>query len=159
MIRPVAFIFAVALTGCVSPRPQTESTLYRDASARFDLTAVRAFLKGLIRDHPSVDGISIEKSTVGDAWVLDESWLPVGLKSGDWTFQRSIGSESEFSLSYRVSPALAVVFHCSCESRGNFQMVSVGSEELVPVTPSFIEAEENSFRPEVQRTGRADGGM
>ena len=128
----------VAFAGCASIATREEADLHRQVDAHFDLSAVHLFLRQLVRDYATVGDVSINKTQIGDAWLIDESWLPVGLTSGDWTFQRSIGSASEFELSYRIDQQTAVIFHCERIARGQFRVISFGKEQLVTLTDCRI---------------------
>lgn len=129
----------VGLAGCVSTDTHGRDDLIRQIDARFDLSAVRLFLCELVRMHPVVDDVSIEKTQLGQAWLVDESLLPVGLTSGEWTLQQGIGSDSAFELSYRIDAQTAVVFRCERVARGRFQVISWGKEPLVTVSVGRIE--------------------
>jgi hypothetical protein len=130
MKRFICIVIVAIASGCASTTSTQQAGFRRNVDARFDLIAVRSFLIQLIREHPGVDGVAIAKSKVGETWLLDESWLPIGLTAEQWTFQRTIGSESDFDLSYRADLETAIIFHCHSDHRGRFKVLSFGKEQL-----------------------------
>lgn len=121
----------VFLTGCSS----VESNSYlQEIDAHYDLASVTAFLRIIVSQHQIVDGVSLVETKIGGPWVVDQTWIPVGLSAGDWTFQRSLSSGEVFTLSFRSAPHQAVSFHCRREKKDVFTLMSFEKVELVSVT-------------------------
>ena len=135
-------IFAALLVASCASSTRTGSSgssvdFRQEIDVRYDLVAMTTYLRTLLKSHPVVDGVSIVGTAVGQSWILDDSWLPVGLSAGDWTFQQSITEDAEFNLSHRLG-GYAIRFRCRRDRRGVFTLLSVQKEKLVPVSVSRI---------------------
>ena len=113
-----------------------EARVWRKAvSKSYDLDALRKFLDQQIREHPSVDGISLAKAKTESAWVFDSQML----KCGDWSFSSEKPTGSSFTIWWtyeelKSADGSSVLFktitlNCSRESKDSFTFLSAKREE------------------------------
>lgn len=108
-----------------------ERMIEKEMSERYDLAALTAFVRDLVRDHPVVDGVSPAKSRISNKWRVEKVDPPRRMRIGDWVIWDPKDEDSSFKLYYVFDKNHSVTAHVKRLAKDKFVLEGVAIEEWV----------------------------
>jgi len=125
-------VVIVAFVGaCCVASASSESEIVKHMSERYDFTALTDFVRQIVRDHPTVKHVSLEKTKVGAKWRIEKVDPPRRMRSGDWVIWDKRDEEEIFELYYTFDETHSVTARVKRLARGKFELLGLSIEEWV----------------------------
>jgi hypothetical protein len=120
----------LAFAGCASPEVrERERRIEAMVRAKYDLTAMLAFLKKTIAEHPSVEGITLS-SRVSNNWRLERVDPPARMRSGDWVLYDQRQDGDRFELYYATGSSI-ISIEAKRLASDSFELVRLTRDEVL----------------------------
>lgn len=132
LAKLLILVFAgFSLVGCVSQeRRQRAERVEAVLGDKYDLSAMLAFLKKTIADHPTVDGIRLS-TNIRQSWHFEPVDPPARLRSGDWVLYDPKPGGDQFELSFWTGQSSEITIYGKRISRDQFEVIRIARDDIV----------------------------
>lgn len=142
MMRILAALLIVGLfAGCAAAKRQSRTAESDHASEahmhdRYDLVAISAFLRGVISEHPTFEGVSLTSTRLQDQWKRERIAPGNRMRSGDWVIYDVEQGDDRFDLYFMYDRAggRCVTVQAQRLSKDHFQFLGLALDEWVELS-------------------------
>lgn len=124
------FLF-VSVSALASASTDHERSVIKRLNGKYDLNAVTAFLKTIIKQHPTFEDIPISSTKIGSDWVFEKADPPSRMRNGDWVIWDRREDDSAFELYYTYKPGYSVTIFGRRLGKDRFEVIRLSIEEWV----------------------------
>ena len=156
------FVVVSVLAGCAgteqaSSPDEADRAIAAHMRDRYDLTAVSAFIRDVIREHPTFEGVDLSSTLVENDWKRERIAPGSRMRSGDWVLYDVEQGDDRFDLYFMYDPKAGrcVTVQAKRLSKDHFQFVGLVLAEWVELSDVKKRANQTS---EGNRQGESEGG-
>ena len=106
-----------------------EKTIVEEMTERYAFSALTAFLKQVVMDHPTFEEVSLAAAKIDMKWRFEKIDPPRRMRNGDWVIWDQKDEDEAFDLYYMVDATHSLNIGAKRLARDRFEFVRLSIEE------------------------------